>query len=129
VLAVFVTGDTTAATQVLKQVGTVAYNAATGARMWARVVNVPSISDSIAASPDGSTVYVLNSADSPSGGTAYATEAYAAANGAIRGTARYQGPVTGSFTLPADLAVSPDGARVYVTGDTGNYGTTIGYNS
>ena len=116
--AVFVTGDTTAAGQIQKQVGTVAYNAATGARMWARVVNAPSISDSIAASPDGSTVYVLNSANTPNNGTAYATEAYAATNGAIRWTARYQGPVTGSFTLPADLAVSPDGARVYVTGNS-----------
>jgi DNA-binding beta-propeller fold protein YncE len=116
--AVFVTGDTTAAGQIQKQVGTVAYNAATGARMWVRVVSVPSISDSIAASPDGSTVYVLNSASTPVNGTVYATEAYAATTGAIRWTARYQGPVAGSFTLPADLAVSPDGARVYVTGNS-----------
>jgi len=114
--AVFVTGETTAAGQIHPQVSTVAYNAATGARMWARIVHATSIESAIAASPDGSTVYVLNSANTSSGGTAYATEAYAAANGAIRWTARYQGPVSGGLTIPEDLAASPDGARVYVTG-------------
>jgi outer membrane protein assembly factor BamB len=100
------------------QVSTVAYDAATGAQLWARAVKVTSISAGIATSPDGSTVYVLNSANASHGGSAYATEAYASANGAIRWTARYQGPVSGSLTLPEDLAASPDGARVYVTGDS-----------
>jgi len=113
--AVYVTGSTTAAGQ-RSHVGTVAYDAATGIRLWARIVNVPSLSFAIAASPDGSTVYVLNSAFPSAGGAAYATEAYATATGDLRWTAHYQGPVAGSFTLPEDLAVSPDGARVYVTG-------------
>jgi outer membrane protein assembly factor BamB len=115
---VFVTEDTITATRVQRQVGTVAYNAATGARLWARIVNTPSISSGIAASPDGSTVYVINSANAPNTGTGYATEAYAARNGAIRWTARYQGPDTGGLTFPHDLAASPDGARVYVTGES-----------
>jgi DNA-binding beta-propeller fold protein YncE len=115
--AVFVTGGTST-NGLQSHVGTVAYKAATGTRLWARVLTTPGVSFGIATSPDGSTVYVLNSANPPNGGSTFATEAYAATNGAIRWTARYQGPVTGSFTLPADLAVSPDGARVYVTGNS-----------
>jgi len=61
-------------------------------------------------------VYVLNSANATGSGTAMATEAYAATTGAIRWTAHFQGPVAGSLSLPEDLAVSPDGARVYITG-------------
>jgi outer membrane protein assembly factor BamB len=113
--AVFVTGGTTAAGQTRAQVGTVAYDAATGARLWVRIVTGASLSAGIAASPDGSTVYVLNSTF-PKRGAAYATEAYAAVTGDLSWTAHYQGPVADSFTLPQDLAVSPDGARVYVTG-------------
>jgi DNA-binding beta-propeller fold protein YncE len=115
---VFVTGDTRPVSLVRYFTATVAFDAATGARLWARVVKVPSVAYTIAASPDGSTVYVLNSANSPNGGSVYATEAYAAANGVIRWTAHYQGPVTGSLTVPQDLAASPDGTRVYVTGNS-----------
>jgi outer membrane protein assembly factor BamB len=115
---VFVTGGTTIAGQPPFHVGTVAYDAATGARLWAQIVKFSSVSTGIAASPDGSTVYVLNSANVTGSGTAFATEAYAATNGAIRWTAHYQGPVAGSLALPEDLAVSPDGASVYITGSS-----------
>jgi outer membrane protein assembly factor BamB len=115
--AVFVTGGTTIGGEPF-HVGTVAYDAATGERLWARVIKFPSVSTGIAASPDGSTVYVLNSANVTGSGTAFATEAYAATNGASRWTAHYQGPVAGSLSLPEHLAVSPDGARVYITGSS-----------
>lgn len=55
------------------------------------------------------------------------TVAYDAATGAVAWVARYGHPAQNSAAH--GVAVSPDSSKVYVTGDTATYGTTIGYNS
>jgi len=99
---------------------TVAYNAATGARLWASRYNGPGNGNDVAAavvvSPGGDAVYVTgysdgNSAISPD----YATIAYNAATGATLWVSRYNGP-SGGNDVAAAVAVSPGGDAVYVTG-------------
>ncbi len=63
-----------------------------------------------------------NSAGSGTGDD-YATVAYDASTGAELWSARYNGPADGYETSYA-LGVSPDGSRVFVTGDS--YGPTPG---
>ena len=65
-------------------------------------------------SPNGETVYVTGSGSSgPS--LDYVTVAYSSADGARLWVARYDGP---GYGYPIALAVSPDGARIFVTGRT-----------
>jgi hypothetical protein len=115
---VFVTGTQTLASGA-SQYATVAYNAATGARLWqANYGPVTALSDAsaIGVSPDGSTVFVTGKSEIVSGNTSsyrYATMAYDAATGARRWTARC---CRGGLAEAVSLAVSPDAARVYVTG-------------
>ncbi len=115
---VFVTGTQTLASGA-SQYATVAYNAATGARLWqANYGPVTALSDAsaIGVSPDGSTVFVTGKSEIVSGDTSsyrYATMAYDAATGARRWTARC---CRGGLAEAVSLAVSPDGAQVYVTG-------------
>jgi len=108
---------------------TVAYNAATGAQLWASRYNGASNGDrganSVAVS--GSTVFVTGS--SYGGSTAnydYATVAYSAATGAQLWVKRYDGPGSGDDQAYS-VAVSPNGKAVYVTGYTGTSSTTAGY--
>ncbi len=56
-----------------------------------------------------------------------AAVAYSAATGAVAWVARYGH--AGQNSAGEGVAVSPDSAKVYVPGDTANYGTTIGYGS
>ena len=120
--ALFVTGES-ATTSGGIAYATVAYDAATGARLWAArytgsAATSVSSADSVAVSPDGSTVFVTGTASTTAtsiGG--YATIAYAAATGAMRWVARYNGPLNkGGFAR--SVAVSPDGSTVFVTGST-----------
>jgi hypothetical protein len=118
---------------------TVAYSAATGARLWVARYDGDGGSDGadgVAVSPDGSTVYVTGTSVTggagPCAGYAYATVAYNAATGTQLWAACWaDGHNNGNA---AALAVSPDGARVYVTGTAGgcdrcvNYGT-VAYNA
>ena len=108
---------------------TVAYNAATGAQLWASRYNGASNGDrganSVAVS--GNTVFVTGS--SYGGSTAnydYATVAYSAATGAQLWVKRYDGPGSGDDQAYS-VAVSPNGKAVYVTGYTGTSSTTAGY--
>jgi hypothetical protein len=59
---------------------TVAYNTATGARVWAKRYNGPGngadAGNSVAVSPAGTTVYVTGSSDGGISGVDYATVAY-----------------------------------------------------
>jgi hypothetical protein len=96
----------------------VAYRTGTGAVLWVRFYKGPngrSMATSIAASPDGSTVFVTGSSGVPGGAMEdYATVAYAAATGAVIWAKRYPG---GASSLGAtSVAVSPDGSTVFVTG-------------
>jgi outer membrane protein assembly factor BamB len=119
---VFVTGQGAEASGYLDY-ATVAYNAATGAQLWAKSYNDTrhgySAANSVAVSPDGKTVFVTGLSGLTSAQTGYATVAYNAATGAQLWVKRYNGPanVGGEAT---SVAVSPTGAMVFVTGCTSN---------
>ncbi len=113
--------------------GTIAYEAATGARLWvARHDGATHRLDSalsIAVSPNGGTLYV--GGWSQTGVTErgnrrldFATVAYTAESGRQLWLATYSGP-SGSDDYAFSVAVGPDGGRVYVTGwDRGGHGFT-----
>lgn len=120
---VFVTGAS-AGKRTGFEYATVAYRAATGAQLWVARYGAPGNTDSeahsIAASPNGKTVYVTGY----SRGLlyAYATIAYNAATGAQLWLQRYNSPGNGDEQAES-LAVSPNGSIVYVTGTA----STVGY--
>jgi len=104
---------------------TVAYSAATGARLWVARFDAAGGGDgarAVAVSPDSGTVYVTGTSVTgdagPCSGYAYDTVAYNAATGTQLWAACWADG--GGFDAAAALAVSPDGARVYVTGEAGN---------
>jgi DNA-binding beta-propeller fold protein YncE len=118
--------------------GTVAYNAATGAQLWAALWggnsgdhNYPT---GLAVSPDGKRVFVTGGDGETNSTTGdYGTVAYNAGTGAQLWARQYNGP-TDFRDVAAALAVSPDGARVYVTGtssdnDVRNDYRTLAYNA
>jgi hypothetical protein len=103
---------------------TVAYSAATGARLWVARYDTGGADGAraVAVSPDSSTVYVTGTSVTgdagPCSGYAYDTVAYNAATGTQLWAACWAD--SGGFDVAAALAVSPDGARVYVTGEARN---------
>jgi DNA-binding beta-propeller fold protein YncE len=130
---VFVTGQSNAGATGLDFV-TIAHNAATGAKLWVKRYNgAGSGYDSafaVGVSPDGSKVFVTGESNggtvAGSPGDDYATVAYDAATGAVLWTRRYDGPAK-KFDRPSALAVSPDGSRVFVTGDSTGSTTASDY--
>lgn len=133
---VLVTGTSTAR-QGSAQV-TIAYDAATGAKLWlARYAAGDQMASALAIGPLGGTVYVTGSSRTPQV-TNFVTIAYDITTGAQRWAATYQAGPGGSD--PADqphaIAVSPDGNDVVVTGTGGQAGTatahdyaTVGYDA
>ena len=115
---VFVTGSSQGSTTG-EDYATVAYNAATGARLWARRYNSAGNGDdfaySVAASPDSSKVFVTGGSQSSTTGFDYATVAYNAATGARLWARRYNSAGNGD-DLARSVAASPDGSKVFVTG-------------
>jgi len=109
---VFVTGLLTTTSGA--SYGTLAYNAATGTKLWLQRYETPSapvlndFAAALAVSPDGSAVFVTGAANN-----AYGTVAYAAATGAQQWVALYH---PGCCNGASSVAVSPDGSTVYVTG-------------
>jgi len=123
--AVFVTGTTAIARHY--DVGpdlavTAAYASSTGKRLWTEVFSGSAHGGSdgraLGVSPDGRTVFVAIDALGESGTTAFATVAYDAATGGVRWVAWYDGTGYGR-SGPSALAVSPDGSKVFVTGQSG----------
>jgi hypothetical protein len=115
---------------------TLAYDASTGAQVWARRYNGPGNGDddavALGVSPDGTTVFVTGYSRGSTSGLDYATVAYGASTGADQWVARYNGPGNGNDYAASALGVSPDGTKVFVTGQslgaTGSYeDATVAY--
>jgi hypothetical protein len=99
---------------------TLAYAAATGARLWTAQYDGPSGTGnsptSMAVSPDGSSVFVTGQTETTAAKYVYSTQAYRAASGARIWAKTYGGPA--GFGLPESVVVNPAGSRVFVTGYT-----------
>jgi DNA-binding beta-propeller fold protein YncE len=111
---------------------TVAYKTSDGAQLWvARYdYNSNGVLDAshIAASRDGTKVFVTGQSWDATGGYYYETLAYAAANGSQLWVMRYGS----GHEHPSSLGVSPDSTKVYVTGrsDSGRAGNaTVAYDA
>ena len=110
---------------------TVAYSAATGRQLWARGYisgsDYVNMAVSMTVSPGGTRVFVTGSSFGRFTGTdVYATVAYRAATGRQLWVRRYYGS---GDAAASSVAVSPGGARVYVTGASSDYATTVAYSS
>jgi DNA-binding beta-propeller fold protein YncE len=80
----------------------------------------------LAISPDGTNVYVTGSSSDAASGFDYATIAYDASTGAKIWVKRYDGPYISADQAYA-LAISPDGTKVYVTGESLGSGADTDY--
>jgi DNA-binding beta-propeller fold protein YncE len=121
---VFVTG-TSVPDNPYQDFATVAYDAATGTELWATLfsgrTNGYDLAFAVGVSPGGSRVFVAGTSSGGATGDDMAVVAYDAASGAERWRARYDGGV-GQGDTATDLAVSPTGTRVYVTGRSSGTG-------
>jgi len=82
-----------------------------------------------AASPNGAAVFVTGFIQPPSGRPRYATVGYNALTGAkLWSSVFHQGP-KGNTSEADDVAVSPDGSKVFVTGFTLDGLTTVAYDA
>ncbi|MFU8854841.1 S8 family serine peptidase [Micromonospora sp. SL1-18] len=109
---------------------TIAYDAQTGNELWVARFDGPAKGDDIAqdvqVSPNGSAVFVSGHSLGVGTNADYATVGYDAATGAQLWSARYNGPGN-SFDGVNALRVSPDSARVFVTGHSFGIGTSRDY--
>ena len=124
---VFVTGTSLGWPDWNGTYATVAYDAATGTRLWVRRYDGPANGDDVAialeASPDGSDLFVTGRSEgATAGSTEYATVAYDAGTGAKLWHRRYTGGHWRDSAIVSALGVSPDGSTVVVTGTS--YGPT-----
>jgi hypothetical protein len=128
---VFVTGASNS------DYATVAYASDTGARQWVGRYNGPAdaidYSTAIATSPDGTRVFVTGSTKISQQQTGYATIAFDSSTGNRLWVRRYN-PGLSSDNSAWGIAVSPNGATVFVTGisqlesEASDY-TTIAYDA
>jgi len=125
---VFATGFSAAGST--NDLTTVALDAATGGPIWLKTYDGPGHnSDSgfaIAASPDGTTVFVTGDSLAANFYNDYATIGYDSATGARKWLTRYNGPA-GNEDESHSLGVSPDGSTVFVTGLSTGVGTGLDY--
>ncbi len=101
---------------------TVSYDSATGAELWSATWDgSPAGVDNgnvVAFSPDGRSVYIGGVTTAAAGELDYVTIAYDATNGTQQWVSIYRGLGAGGTNAPYDLAVSPDGKQVFVTGES-----------
>ena len=101
---------------------TVAFDAVTGAERWAAIWDArPDGVDNgkvVAFAPNGRVVFVGGITSATGGDLDYVTLAYDARTGKRRWAQIYRGLGTGGVDALYDLAVSPGGGRVYVTGES-----------
>jgi outer membrane protein assembly factor BamB len=99
------------------QGGVVAYDAATGTQLWAAAYRPHWDRDyqPLAASPDGSTVFVTGTV--PGTPATITTIAYNASTGARVWISRDTG-LRGAGASARQITVSPDGSTVYILGET-----------
>jgi len=119
---VFVTG---AARLPASGFATVAYDAETGAQLWAALrhrSDSGNIAFALAVSPDSGRVYVTGSVYSAATFDDYDTVAYDAADGSELWSRRFN---RGDEDVASSIGVSPDGSRVYVTG--ASFSTSFDY--
>jgi WD40 repeat protein len=127
---VVVTGQSYAAGTEYEDFATVTYDAATGAPLWVRRYDGPGKEDdiarSVAISPDGAEAYVTGEANAGylRGFVNFATIAYDLATGQIHWIRTAKAP-RDSWESAYDLAVSPDGETVFVTGQAWYYDMDI----
>lgn len=132
---VFVTGSSNRRVG-LPDYATVAYSAVTGSELWVKRYaglaksSVDSSRD-IAIAPDGHTVFVTGDSGVPGSDVDYATVAYRSSTGKRSWAVRYDG-ASNRDDFGRSIAVSPHGARVFVTGNSrGATGSvdyaTVGY--
>jgi hypothetical protein len=122
---VYVTGQS-ASSNGLNDYATVAYDAAGGAEIWVARFDAgyEDAAASVAASPNGSRVFVTGTSYRDFGSDAdYATVAYHATGGQAW-VRRYDGVGT---DYGRAVVVSPDGSRVFVTGTSDGSGTSRDY--
>lgn len=116
---VFVTGYGSDTVPSGEDMVTVAYDAASGTRLWTgrcRGTN-DDRAQAIAVDPNGALVYVTGYSYRLATEFDYVTVAYDALSGSRVWSRRYTGPgAHGDF--PKAMAVSPDGTRVFVTGSS-----------
>lgn len=131
---VFVTGATGVSTS-NEDYATIAYNAATGTRVWEKeYAGTGGISGAraVAVSRDGSTVYVTGNSAGATSADDFATVAYRASTGSQLWVRRWAGPGA-SNDDPAAIAVPAGGGTVLVTGTSAHSGNvfavTIAYNA
>jgi DNA-binding beta-propeller fold protein YncE len=107
----------------------VAYDAATGATLWTKRYDGLhegfDVAYSIAAGPSGK-VFVTGSSQGKFEFGDYATIAYNDSTGATLWVARYNGPGNNADN-PHWIATSPDGSKVFVTGDSAGLRRDDGY--
>lgn len=114
---VFVTGSSVGPARG-SDYGTIAYDAASGAKLWLERFNGP-LSDSsdsasaLVVSPDETKVFVSGLSEYASGALQTTTVAYSASVGTLVWS-KSVGGVGSAFASPPRIDISPDGTRVYV---------------
>jgi subtilisin family serine protease/outer membrane protein assembly factor BamB len=115
---------------------TIAYDISTGEELWVERYDATGSTDvprAVTMTPDRGTVVVTGNSWGDGTGSDYATIAYDAATGDQRWVARHDGSASG-LDIAWDIAVTPDGGHVVVTGQstesgTGNDYATIAYDA
>jgi outer membrane protein assembly factor BamB len=133
---VYVTGGVTKyeGSTELRDAGTIAYDAATGAQLWIALYDsLPGSSSgtgSLTLSPDGAKLYVTGQSSGNGMGDDfdYVTIAYDATNGTQLWASRYQNPQA-PYDAAYSVSASPDGEKVFVTGSTDVGATTVAYDA